>query len=308
MQLLFVLGSSVNKNHREVYGYVNGMPFYKEEYLLYEERYRAVTAGMISQKYGVSSGEKGFWEMEFDGVTPCEILRSRVLEELIRDKVIQQEAAKRGIAAPADFRELKKSMEGRQGAYGPEVRSAMEQNRYLTDLAEDDLKGILLKTELVPGTGDLERAFESLPSEIKQKDFAVSGFCFRWMGADKRPGEKMTEVLEQGGNPEDIYLKLTEACPEVEMEEFLLDSGEIHREDVDRIYLSGLLFPLSQGETLLIDGDGIFSLYWISKKEGGGYLTYEEAPKLGENKWINDQFGRYVEQKVEEAEIRLMLP
>lgn len=308
--LLSALGAGLikAKANTEIYGYVNGMPFYKEEYLLYEERYRAIIAGMISQKYDVSSSEKSFWEMKFDGLTPEEMLRSRALEDLIEDKVIQQEAIKRGITAPADFKQLKRSMEGQKSSFGPIERSAMEHSRYLTELAVDDLKGILLKTELLPEKEDLERAFDSLSLEIKKRDFTVVGVRFQWPDTEKEIDKEIKEGLRQGEDPEEIFFKLIDFCPEIKMEEFILDTREIHREDTDSIQLSDLLFPLSQGETLLIESNQELRLYCIVKKEGGGYFTYEEAPKLGENKWINDQFERYIEQRVGEAEVKLMFP
>jgi hypothetical protein len=46
-------------------------------------------------------------------------------------------------------------------------------------------------------------------------------------------------------------------------------------------------------------------LYYITGKEGGGYYSFEEAPGLGRNKWINDQFEAFLGKKIKEARITL---
>jgi hypothetical protein len=51
--------------------------------------------------------------------------------------------------------------------------------------------------------------------------------------------------------------------------------------------------------------DGRAELYYVTGKEGGGYYSFEEAPGLGRNKWINDQFEVFLSKKTESARIIL---
>ena len=97
-------------------GTVNGLPFYAEELVVYADEQRAAVTAQISQQYDLPGTGPSFWDTEYDGVTPREVLLDTAMEDLVRSKVIQQECITRGIVAPADFRELEQAMEEENAA------------------------------------------------------------------------------------------------------------------------------------------------------------------------------------------------
>ncbi|MDR2477338.1 MAG: hypothetical protein LBD18_06105, partial [Treponema sp.] len=46
------------------------------------------------------------------------------------------------------------------------------------------------------------------------------------------------------------------------------------------------------------------ALYYVQKKEGGHVFTFEEAPLLARNKWINDQFDLFLDERVRKARVK----
>jgi hypothetical protein len=87
-------------------------------------------------------------------------------------------------------------------------------------------------------------------------------------------------------------------------EDFELDSRYISKEDPYEQELSRILEKAKPGD-LVAGPQERPDLYYVTGKEGGGIYTFEEAPGLGRNKWINDQFELFLDKKVKAAKVKI---
>lgn len=296
-------------------GTVNGLPFYAEELLVYADEERAAVTAQISQQYDLPGTGPSFWDTEYDGVTPREVLLDTAMEDLIRNKVIQQECITRGIVAPADFRELEQAMEEENAArqstaasggvvYGTESYTLAQYNEYQMTMATDDLKAYLLENELAPTEQQLRDAYDSLDESFKRKDFTCEGWSIAWPSTedDEAAATLVAEALESTA-PADLPTVLADQLPGVMVEEFTFDSTEVHREDSTAIERSDILFFTEPGECSSILYDAQPTVYYVTEKDGGGYYAFEESSRLGENKYINDAFEQFIDEKVAVATV-----
>jgi hypothetical protein len=312
--LLPVVGVALilTRNLNPPAGKINGEPFYAEELAMYADELRAAVAWEYSQKYHLDAVGARFWETRYDGVTPHETLNNRALAALVRNKVIMREARKHGITLSEDYRELMKELEDRNKKaaagdifYGPKSLDPMEYSSYRITEITDSLKFSLLQGELAPTETDLRRVFAELPEELKEKDYAASGFCFKWNEQEEPISlvKELQEAIQQGRSPEDTAAFLASGFPSLSWEEFSLNSGVISKEDRHQQNLIRLLYPANIGDYILSPTRN--ALYYITTKEGGGLFRYEEAPGLARNKWINDQFEIFVNKKIAAASITI---
>lgn len=296
-------------------GKVNGLPFYPEELLVYADEERAAVAAQISQQHSLPGTGPTFWDTAYDGVTPREVLLDTALADLVRNKVIQQECITRGIVAPADFRELEQAMEEENAArqstaasggvvYGTENYTLAQYNEYQMTMASDDLKAYLLKNELAPTEQQLRDAYDSLDESFKRRDFTCAGWSIAWPSTedDEAAAALVAEALESTA-PADLAAALAEQLPGVTVEGFTFDSTEVHREDSTSIERSDILFFTEPGECSSILYDAQPIVYYVTEKDGGGYYAFEESSRLGENKYINDAFEQFIDEKVAAATV-----
>lgn len=296
-------------------GTVNGLPFYAEELVVYADEQRAAVTAQISQQYDLPGTGPSFWDTEYDGVTPREVLLDTAMEDLVRSKVIQQECITRGIVAPADFRELEQAMEEENAArqstaasggvvYGTESYTLAQYNEYQMTMAIDELKEHLLKNELEPTEQQLRDAYDSLDESFKRKDFTCAGWSIAWPATadDEAAAALVAEALESTA-PADLAAALADRLPGVTVEEFTFDSTEVHREDSTAIERSDILFFTEPGECSSILYNALPTVYYVTEKDGGGYYAFEESSRLGENKYINDAFEQFIDEKVAAATV-----
>lgn len=293
---------------RKPAGTVNGEPFFREDMAVYALERRAAVAAHYGRRYQLSGMGAQFWDTEFDGATPRQMLEELAMQDLIRNMVLLQEARRRGIDAPAAYRDLESEREAWNAptdeiVYGPKQLGPAEFNSYRISGIRDELKTMLLKKELAPNTAQLRAAFDSLGPELKQAPYSASGVLFKWSGTDASTGGAIQSALEralrQGQDPETAAA----VFPGIERELFTIDSRYISKEDSYEQELVELLKESAPGSIIPAPEDRP-QLYYVQQKEGGGILTFEDAPGLGRNKWINDQFEIFLDKKVKKARIK----
>ncbi|MFV0412867.1 MAG: hypothetical protein ACK5L3_06280 [Oscillospiraceae bacterium] len=288
---------------------VNGLPIYRQELAMYAAERKAALAAEFAAQQGLESFGSAFWDTEYGGQTPREALLNAALEDAVRAKVIQQQAALRGITAPADFREVEAALEqenqarsAKEGlsAYGPSSMSLYEYNAYLMAQTENDLKTALLNGELAPTEEEQRAAFYTLPETLRYTGYEATGWQISTFGEGGNWRQFLQQQLEKA-TPEEAVAALQAEYPGIACLPFSMVSGEVHREDIYRQSLQEVLYPARAGQLLAGIEEGEYFL--VGWKAGGELLTYEQAPGLGRNKYINDTFEAFVHQKTEEAEV-----
>lgn len=76
---------------------VNGIKVEREELVYAMVEHRLAVASDVETRYGVDSGDADFWEREFNGETPNEMLRSTAAQAIVVDKVQQLAAKQQGV-------------------------------------------------------------------------------------------------------------------------------------------------------------------------------------------------------------------
>jgi hypothetical protein len=289
-------------------GTVNGEPFFQEDLDVYALELRAAVAADYGRRYNLSGMGAKFWDTAYGNSTPRETLYNMALERVVRNMVLIQEARQRGIDAPESYRGLEAEREvwntpSGEIVYGPKELEPAEFNSYRITGITDDLKTVLLKKELAPTEAQLRAAYDSLPNELKQAPWLVSGDIFTWNGGPS-PEEEIIEALGRGLNPEETVRKLAGSFPDLTREDFELNSTYVSKEDPYQRELMQLLESAASGSFVSGPQDRP-ELYYVTRKEGGGILDFEQAPRLGLSKWINDQFEIFLTKKIKAAKVKL---
>lgn len=288
-------------------GTVNGEPFFQEDLDIYALELRAAVAADYGRRYNLPGVGAKFWDTPYGGSTPRKTLYKLALEKLVRNMVIIQEARKRGISTPESYHDLEAERQAWNAptgeiVYGPEKLGPAEFTSYRLAGITGDLKKALLEKELAPGEAQLRAAYDSLPVELKYAPWNASGTVFKWDGGPS-PEAELRTALTRGLAPEAAVRELAEAFPGLGKEDFTINSSYVSKEDPYEQELAQALKAADSGSLVSVPGEKP-ELYYVAKKEGGGILRFEEAPGLGQNKWINDQFEIFLNKKIKAARVK----
>jgi len=294
-------------------GMVNGEPFFQFDLDVYSAELRAAVAAHYGRKYNLGGMGADFWETKYDGQTPRQFMEKLALNDLVENMVLIQEARKRGIDAPASYHDLESEREAWNAptdeiVYGPKTLGPAEFNSYRITGIRDDLKTALLKKELAPTVAQMQAAYKTLNDGLKIAPYFVSAVRFYWDEDENVNNGAVRASLEaelkKGASPEAIVGYLSPSIQGLSQEEFDLNSRYVSKEDP---YEQGLAANLKEAavHSCVTGPEDRPELFYITKKEGGHIMPFEEAPGLGRNKWINDQFEIFLQKKVKAARITL---
>jgi hypothetical protein len=305
--LVHYSASQKTYNGKKAAGTVNGEPFFAEDVDVYAQEWRAAVAASYGKKYNLSGVGAKFWDTRYGNSTPRETMRKLALDELVRNMVLIQEARRRGIDTPASYHDLESEREEWNAptdeiVYGPKTLASAEYNSYRITGIRDELKTALLKKELTPTAAQLREVFAALPDEMKMAPYRASGIRFKWNAGDPSPKQQIRAALLEGRTPEEVVRSLAGSVPGLMQEDFAIESNYISKEDEYEQEIGYAMKDAVAGSIISGSGDPP-ELYYVTATEGGGILTFEQAPLLARNKWINDQFDHFLDKKVKSARI-----
>ena len=313
---------------RKIFGTINGEPFFDEDLNVYRSELRAMVAAYYGRVYNISGMGAKFWDTKYDGTTPMEYMTNLAINDLKKNMVIIQQARIRGIDTPAAYSDFEKERAEWNAptdeiTYGPKTLAPAEFISYRIAGIIDDLKTELLKNELVPTETQLRAAYKDLPEHFKTIPYRVSGVCFTWgestdwdrraqyievSDSDIKHNREICAAIENslqsGLSAQEVAGTLSYLYPGLSQEEFSINSGAISRAIEYDEALAEILGEAGKGSLVPAPFD-MPALYCITEKKGGGFYQFEEAPELGRNKWINDQFDLFLSQKINEARVTL---
>ena len=299
-------------------GMVNGEPFFQSDLDVYALELRAAVAAHYGRKYNLGGMGASFWETKYGGQTPREFLEKLARDDLVHNMVLIQEARKRGIDTPAVYRDLEDEREAwneptDEIVYGPKTLGPAEYNSYRITGIRDELKTALLGNELAPTVAQLRAAYNSLDDGMKIAPTFVNGIRFYWdedAGSDDAIRSMLQQGIENGTPAEELVETLSDTIPGLAQEEFDMNSRYVSKEDPYQQELASMLQKADKGSFVtgpeeIPNPEGKPELFYITSKEGGHVMPFEEAPGLGRNKWINDQYEIFMQKKVKEARVTL---
>ena len=297
---------------RKPVGMINGEPFFDEDLAVYAAELRAAVSAYYGRKYNLGGMGAKFWDTEYDGATPREFLNNLALEDMTRNIVLIQEARARGIDTPDTYSALEEERAQWNAPtddiqYGPKTLGPAEYNSYRITGITDALKTILLQNELAPTMAQLKASFDSLDESQKMDDFEASGVRFSWDEglSDDEIRAEIKNSLKRGIPPEEITDTMSTVYPGFSREDFEVNSRYVSRGNQYDQARAELLREAAEG-TVFPGPMGRPELYYVTTKKGGGILSFEQAPLLGRNKWINDRFEVFMDEKVKAARITLL--
>ncbi|MBR2338925.1 MAG: hypothetical protein IKA63_05620 [Clostridia bacterium] len=161
---------------------VNGVKVEQEELLYMMGECRLSVAYELEERYGVDSGDADFWEREFGGETPNEVLRRAAAEAIIADKVQLLEAKKYDIKVDLTYSAVesarqaenrKRAQGGEEIVYGPdELTYHVFYVGYLSGI-QDELKDKLQDTVLAVSDQDITAYYEQNREAFAADDGAI---------------------------------------------------------------------------------------------------------------------------------------
>ena len=293
-------------------GMVNGEPFFQSDVDVYALELRAAVAAHYGRKYNLAGMGADFWEIKYDGQTPREFMEKLARDDLVKNMVLIQEARKRGIDTPATYHDLEHEREEWNTpvddiVYGPRTLGPAEFNGYRLTGIRDELKTSLLRNELAPTAAQLRAAYNTLDDGLKTAPHLLSGIRFYWdedSGSTDEIHSMLRQGIKAGTPPGELVENLSGIIPTLAQEAFDLNSRYVSREDSYQQELLSILEKTAKGSVVAGPEDRP-ELFYVTRKEGGHVMSFEEAPGLGRNKWINDQYEIFMDKKVKAARVTL---
>ena len=313
---------------RKAFGTINGEPFFEEDLNKYRSELRAAVAAYFGRVHNITSMGARFWDTRFNGITPNEHKTNLAINDLKRNMVIIQQARIRGIDTPDTYSDLEKERAEWNAPtdeliFGPRTLGPVEFTSYRIYGITNALKSTLLRYELIPTTDQLRASFNDVSPNFKTAPFWVNGTRFTWgessdwerrahiiyvSDPEKRRNEEIMAAIkssmQQGLSAQEVVETLSALYPRLSYEEFTFNSRAVSRINEYALTLVYLFRDVAAGSYIPGPFD-MPSLYYVTGKEGGGLFSFEEAPGLGQTRWINTQFEIFLNRKINEARVTL---
>ncbi|MCM4156712.1 hypothetical protein [Gramella sp. AN32] len=200
-------GSGATSNTTAPVMTVNIYPVIQEEYDLFLNRNKANTYNYFSQTNKVEPDTE-FWNTAYEGKTPLEYLEKLAKKDLVRAKVIQELASKKGIGQVFEFDELLENWEKRDRShkmkiaeggvvYGVANMNLPNYYNYLSTNLEIQLKEYYFKNEIATDQEDLLKYYEKIKENqfTHIKKISLECLCFDYSTSLQR-----SQQLEQVEN------------------------------------------------------------------------------------------------------------
>ena len=182
---------------------VNGDVITQEEIDYFKGTFKAEVLNDFIEKYSVEYTED-FWQTEFEGTTPQQVLDEKALEESIMVKLQFIEMREEGIYEDISFRGLREKAEmfneenaDKEGVVG--IRS-IKMSQFYTYYFQNgvmELKNIYAEGKLKPTEKEIEEKIRELNLESENGDAGVLPEDYENVAADKLKTEKYDLYIDE---------------------------------------------------------------------------------------------------------------
>ena len=253
----------------------------------------------FAAQHDIASYGSDFWAQDYDGTRPVDALASAVESALTADCALIVLADDWGVDSSA-FRTATEE---------PGGVDAYERIRSRAEELKDAVRTALLE-QSPPDDADLRSAFERLGDVYKESDLAVTVWRVRgaedMLAASGVPASAGTPSPDATGvvDTTDIArLRDRLIAAGASVEELRIDSQEISKED---LYSSQILDAMQYAEQgAVIDGFAEGERLVLVDKLGGGLLTFEQAPQLARNAYVNELLEKQLQQGIDADPLRV---
>ncbi len=273
-----------------------------DEFMLIAKRHKAEAVKYFADNYGAEYS-KGFWETDFEGMTPRQYLCELAVTQLKEDKMLQKLAKKEGIMESNSYSDLidtmnknneerKKQKENGEVVYG--VTEYTPHEYYNDSMAK---LRISIKNQLAERLKPNEKILKGYYEEIKEVYYKLS------------PEAKLTlyEFPSEKESVATAYMEKSLAGENID-KGVTADGGEIHEMETnyetDRhltLYYPGILDSIRAGKINTVCGPymtgGKVSFIRINEVKDGGYKSFDEI----ESNVLSMYLDKYVNDEIEKA-------
>ncbi len=151
---------------------VNGEEITAEEFEYFRKKYKSEVLNDCLEKFGAEYTE-GFWQTEFDGVTPEEILYERTLEECVRAKIQFLLMKEEGIYEDVTFAGLKAKAEAfneenanKEGVVGIKSIQMSQFYSYYLQTGIMELQNIYAEGKLKPSEKEIQEKISEMSGTV----------------------------------------------------------------------------------------------------------------------------------------------
>ena len=170
LSMLFLLFSCAGEKEAVLsdgIGSVNGEIITEEEYEYFRKKYKSQVLNECLDKFDVEYTED-FWETEFDGVTPQELLHNRVVKECVMAKIQFLLMKEEGIYEDVTFEGLKQKAESfnKESVVGIKSIQMSQFYSYYLQTGVMELQNIYAEDKLEPTEAEIKAKISEMTKEL----------------------------------------------------------------------------------------------------------------------------------------------
>ncbi|MBR3588135.1 MAG: hypothetical protein IKL16_01085 [Clostridia bacterium] len=173
--MIFMFSSCTEENSEQedaCIATVNGETITEEEYEYFRKKYKSQVLNECLEKFKTEYTED-FWQTEFDGVTPEEILHDRVIKECVMAKIQLMLMKEEGIFEDISFEGLKlkaetfnSENENKEGVVGIKSIQMSQFYSYYLQTGIMELQNIYADGKLKPTDKEIEEKISEMTKEL----------------------------------------------------------------------------------------------------------------------------------------------
>lgn len=315
MGIIFLYHFDLNKPVASI----NGEQVEKEEFKLFLNKNRS----LIYNKFHKTNGaeySRNFWTTDFDGTTPEKELKQAVLQEIIKIKVQQHLAKQNGLLQDTRYSAFlaglkrenskRKDIMGKNGViYGPQQYDEPGYYDYVFSNMVISLQDKLSQDKFAISDKKLREYFDSVKDRLyKLPDTIKTGWIYIPTSGDNQNiiNEKMKKIkseIEAGKSFDDIKnVYQSKKQPDIVFAERILDRSTARSDAFSDPLLAKIANSLDSGKTSdIFEENGSINLLFCFSRTSGGYLAFDECKDNVRKKYVEGQYGKYIDELVKAA-------
>lgn len=298
-----------NYNKEDVILKINGIDVVKEEYILFLNDEKAITADYFYKKYGAEV-DKDFWNKEFSNEKPLNHIEKLTQDALVRIKVIQKIAKDENIINTLDFKQLLKESE-RDSKYGTNALTEFQAYTLFNSNLELEIRNKFIAENDVD-----EKVLKDKYNELIETNFVQNPKIFATELKITFQNESITNTdtlskiytdFSKNLDLDTIKDKYSGLC-DIEYREIEFGNEHDKKESVKPAdaFLEKMLNNVEIGEILIEEFDSDYYLVKVNSKEDGRVIPYSEAKDTVENFVKIEMFDEYINEKVESSKVEVI--
>lgn len=308
-------------SQEDVIVHIGGYAITKEHLELYENDCRAKVSDYFYQTYQQDPNVPGFWDMDFEGNIPSDMLAKKALARLKEDVVERIEARKHGIETQITLKEIQKSLDeenkrrarNEEMTYGPDQYGIMEYISKTQMEARDALMDRLSEQELKPSSLELRALYGRvrLSDLWKGKRAVVGAYMYHGLKVSQFPDELkdvwpyLKNEVQTGVSPETAVSRVKERYGvDIAYEEVGYDTASMPRDHPAMEWLVVQTKALEAGKwSEVVEYEASQGILHMIESEDYGMASYEEAQDFLETMWMREKYPEYLNEKKREYKI-----